>query len=276
MFTVTDGHKRSIQSLRQNLFAFSTQDNTWHTVMVTGNEELLKRSCFSSVFDKLNRRIILCGGNVYTNQNIVKKLSVFSLCMVNVANDDVAQATVTTFEVCSTLPTIDQNLSSATMAMNGSELYVFGGNKAVDCDEMPDPNSKIHILDVIKGTSRFLDPPEYIAEKVKVSGGSSFWIGDHTWIIIGGTTPPLGFGGRSIFTYSCLTVKIENCDAETCKIDPNFQGDTCLVLCDFCEKEIHKHCDSLISRRKKLPDKYKCPVCRGDAGKQRRRVGHKS
>ena len=90
-------------------------------------------------------------------------------------------------------------------------------------------------------------------------------------LLFGGSEPPLGLGGRSIFAYTPYKLVLERCAAETCLVDKDFQGNTLLIYCDgpACEREIHKYCDEKVRNVKKLPAKYYCPYCTMVSGYKR-------
>ena len=98
---------------------------------------------------------------------------------------------------------------------------------------------------------------------MEVASPSSYWFGKNSLFIIGGTEPPLGFGGRSIFVYTSHSITVDKCDAETCNMDPNADTDSRMVNCDgeVCNRWIHVACDPSLKKLKKLPKKYFCPFC---------------
>ena len=103
--------------------------------------------------------------------------------------------------------------------------------------------------------------PEHLCQ-TKVWGSSSAWISDDTLMLMGGSLPPPGHGERSIFMYSSKPMDILTCGLEdSCKVDENFKGNTRLIECDVCGKDIHFYCDKKISKLKKTPEFYKCPLC---------------
>ena len=104
--------------------------------------------------------------------------------------------------------------------------------------------------------------PEHLCQ-TKVWGSSSAWISDDTLMLMGGSLPPPGHGERSIFMYSSKPMDILTCGLEdSCKVDENFKGNTRLIECDVCGKDIHFYCDKKISKlKKKTPEFYKCPLC---------------
>ena len=47
-----------------------------------------------------------------------------------------------------------------------------------------------------------------------------------------------------------------------CAMEPEYTGDTREIQCDYCKKYAHIYCDkTLVSKR--LPDLYKCLICKG-------------
>ena len=105
-------------------------------------------------------------------------------------------------------------------------------------------------------------PKPFISEKTKVRGSSSAWISDDTLRLMGGSLPPPGHGERPIFMYSTKPMDILTCGLEeNCKVDVNFTGNTRLIECDVCAKDIQFYCDKKIIKLKKTPEFYKCPIC---------------
>ena len=87
-------------------------------------------------------------------------------------------------------------------------------------------------------------PKPFISEKTKVRGSSSAWISDDTLRLMGGSLPPPGHGERPIFMYSTKPMDILTCGLEeNCKVDVNFTGNTRLIECDVCAKDIQFYCD---------------------------------
>ena len=42
----------------------------------------------------------------------------------------------------------------------------------------------------------------------------------------------------------------------------DFKGDTKMIICDFCESDIHFYCDPKLRGKIRFKDQYyKCPMC---------------
>ena len=82
-------------------------------------------------------------------------------------------------------------------------------------------------------------------------------------IILGGSEPPLGSRGRSILMYTSYNISVSFCDAPECIFDAHSGKDSRMVYCDsiMCKRWIHIYCDLSIRSKKKLPEKYHCPLC---------------
>ena len=98
---------------------------------------------------------------------------------------------------------------------------------------------------------------------MEISAASSVWFGKNSLFIVGGTEPPLGNGGRSIFIYTSHNISVDTCDAKECIMNPNADTDSRMVYCDgeACERWMHIVCDPSLKKKKKLPEKYFCTFC---------------
>ena len=89
------------------------------------------------------------------------------------------------------------------------------------------------------------------------------WFGKNLMMVLGGSEPALGNRGRSILMYTSYNISVSSCDAPKCTFDIHSGLDSRMIYCDsvMCQRWIHVHCDLSIKKKKKLPDKYYCPMC---------------
>ena len=123
-------------------------------------------------------------------------------------------------------------------------------------------NSDLMIMDLASGSLKTDVTPAIMKRKMAVSGATSVWVDNETLMLIGGTEPPLGEGGRSIFVYTSKEITMNEClAAEFCLWEGDRNMDGTMVICDECDLSIHKYCDKRIRNLRKLPEKYFCPKC---------------
>ena len=108
---------------------------------------------------------------------------------------------------------------------------------------------------------------------MEISSPTSAWFGPNSLFIIGGTEPPLGYGGRSLFIYTSHNITVDKCDAQDCIMDPMSNTEGRMIYCDgdVCERWMHVVCDPSLKKKKKLPEKYYCPFC---VHQRKRHTGH--
>ena len=85
------------------------------------------------------------------------------------------------------------------MSANQGKLYLFGGLQE---DPKNEPKGELIIANPVTSTIERITPPEFLSGKTKVFGLSSVWLEDDTLLLLGESTPPLGYGGRSLLLYS--------------------------------------------------------------------------
>ena len=153
-----------------------------------------------------------------------------------------------------------QPLHSFTMSANQGKLYLFGGLQE---DPKNEPKGELIIANPVTSTIERITPPEFLNEKTKVFGLSSVWLEDDTLLLLGGSTPPLGYGGRSLLLYSSKKNDLGPCDLNPkCLMPVDFKGNTKLIICDFCESDIHFYCDPKLRGKNVFKNEfYKCPMC---------------
>jgi hypothetical protein len=139
-----------------------------------------------------------------------------------------------------------------------------------------DPEENMYIADVNNRTVDVKKPPTFLNHKMRVFGATSVWlIEDDTLLLIGGSTPPLGYGGRSIFMYSRRKNDIDFCDLgeQSCLVNEDHDGDNRLIVCDKCESDIHFYCDPKMRKKTRVPEQYICPRCTGKTTNKKRKFG---
>ena len=113
------------------------------------------------------------------------------------------------------------------------------------------------VIDIRKRIFKIDKPSNEINQKTLISSANSIWFGDSCLLIVGGSLPPLGNGGRCIFMYTNNNIEVAKCDADICVANEGGR----MVGCDKCDAWLHICCDASIKGKKKLPEKYFCPQC---------------
>ena len=121
------------------------------------------------------------------------------------------------------------------------------------------------LMDLITMESEVLPTPAPLQFKMKVDSATSHWFDEETLILLGGSEPPLGNGGRSIIVYSSNPIVSSVCALENCLMEDNQNIEGREIECEECGQYIHQYCDPKV---RKLDAKaiekmsYKCPMCR--------------
>ena len=257
------GNKKTPSDCKENLMKYDVIENKWSAYEMFGDKTLLARNSFGSVSVHGMNRIFVTGGISYAKRPY-EVLNMKNLLSILVQGK---QATVTTVD----LDMIPKQLHSFTMSCSKGKLYMQGG-----LTEKNIPNGKLYIANHQTKSVEIVEPPTFIDEKMKVFGSSSLWlVEDDTLLLIGGSSPPLGYGGRSIFMYSRRKNDVDFCDLgeKHCLVSVDHDGDTRLIECDKCELDIHFYCDPKLRKAKKVPQKYVCPICTGKVTDKKRRKG---
>ena len=145
------------------------------------------------------------------------------------------------------------------------ELYIHGGDLESENKNTANgynKNSIIFKIDLGDFTLTPLDDLPNYQSKVAVSGSTAMWFSKDICILLGGSEPELGAGGRNVLLYTNQTADIQPCDAEKCivnDLDKNAKNQ--MIHCDRCQKEYHFCCDPKLAKVNKTPKNYLCPRC---------------
>ena len=107
-------------------------------------------------------------------------------------------------------------------------------------------------------------------------GSTSAWISRDTVMLLEGFLASTRIWWKISFMYSQKYMDILSFTmGDISKLDETFTGNSRLIECDICGKDIHLHCDKKIMKfKKKAPECYKCPMCsnkKQDKGNNRKR-----
>ena len=132
-------------------------------------------------------------------------------------------------------------------------------------------NTNILKINVDQNSVEVISPPDIVKAKLGVSGASSHWLSNNHLIILGGSTPGLTNGGRSIMVWSSKQVRKAKCDARECLITNN-SPNTLMISCDGprCPRWTHYIC-AKPKPLKKHQNKFFCEFCTGPPNVNARR-----
>jgi len=243
-------HRKVPANCEQNILKYETKSSKWSTFEVIGDKTLVERHDFGAT-SVSETEIYFCGGATYSPGFSV--LSIDKLVKLTLGEKE---ATITIIQ----LDMPPQPLHSFTMSNNQGKMYIFGGLTEALKEE---PNGELIVANPITSTVERIPPPEHLSQKTNVFGSSSMWLEDESLLLLGGSTPPLGYGGRSVFLYSSKKNDLGPCQlVPKCVMPADFKGDTKMIICDFCETDIHFYCDPKLRGKICFKDQYyKCPMC---------------
>ena len=145
------------------------------------------------------------------------------------------------------------------------ELYIHGGDLESENANTANghgKNSSIFMIDLKEFILSKLDVPPNDQLKVAVSGNTTIWFSKDICILLGGSEPELGSGGRNILLYTNKTADIQPCDAVVCHVnDLDKNAKNQMIHCERCQKEYHFCCDPKLAMVKRTPRNYLCPEC---------------
>ena len=184
------GTSKKPANVKNSLIQYDTNDNKWDNFDLVGNKSVLERNSFGAVYDEDNETIYMCGGITYFDKKY-EVLNINNLITIQFNDNTV---TILTIEISM----MKKELHSFTMSAQNDLLYIQG---ELTSDVSEDPNAMMYVINPVNSEAKSISPPEFISEKMKVFGSTSLWVSEATLILLGGFTPPMGFGGRSIFLY---------------------------------------------------------------------------
>lgn len=252
---------KTIQS-KDNLYLLNSTDDTWakFNLPETSNKAL-QRANFGSCKNPNEETFYFCGG-IRIEGETARYLSVFDIVTLNLQqNSSGYYPIITTLTVNSPFAL---ELASPTISWNSGKLYLHGGNTGKLLPKIEgefECNGQLIVMNIATASQKSIQPPKDVAEKMKVHGASSCWFGKETLMLVGGSEPPLGHGGRSIIAYTSENLVMNGCALDECLVVADNDLDGLMIECSSCEKWIHKYCDRKMRNLTKIPRIYKCPKC---------------
>ena len=229
------------------------------------------RSQFAAAQDQ-DGKIFLCGGVRYGDESNPQVLDCFEVIRPLVIRDDEGEFkcfTTTTQVRCDSIDHL--RLVGASLTTRDKHLFLVGGTTLQKADDYSDQykhNTNLLKINVDQNSVEVISPPEIVRGKLGIYGASTHWLTNNHLIILGGSTPDLTHGGRSIMAWSSKQVRMAKCDAKECKLDNN-SPHTKAISCDgpMCERWTHWVCAKPVL--KKHQNKFFCEFYTGPS--QRRR-----